>query len=531
MSISALLGTVSYHPRTPATDRAVWITLLPSADLAVDDLVLIEDGHDQMLGSVTAVELTHPAGVPTAAISRTTLERRAHIALLSSSHRRLRPPVGTRVRHPSPIETTTLLAEARLIAPEQRVPLAVLPTPDGYAPLFADLRRLVGPIATSMLISGAAGSQKTTAGGLVLAGIRHVTQGQAAVVIINSKGADFLFAEYARQDWERHPQIPPLRPADLAMYAAMGYATPPTFAPLTVFVPHTSDRAWQSLRPADFPNTETYALSQQVAIAYAASPTDEDERATSVVTRQCIEEVAGPFAAEFDLTTLPAITAALRDIVANLSERGRWRNFLATTVAAALRQLQAAERDLGPILAARGVAAGFPVERLAKGGTWVIDVAPLPQRAAQAVLDAVVSSLTRAKAQGTLPLTLPLVLLVDELNRWSAVGPTAARLAAIVRDQRYRRVALIGLGQQLSTLHPQLLANADAMWMGTTRSLEASDPTYATLPAVLRTRLHRLPPGQRVLDMWPFAQPLLTTIPYPAWLTADEGLVVLEATK
>ncbi len=128
----------------------------------------------------------------------------------------------------------------------------------------------------------------------------------------------------------------------------------------------------------------------------------------------------------------------------------------------------------------------------------------------------------------SLPHDMPLVLLIDELNRWSSTGPTASRLAAIVRDQRHRRFSLIGLAQQLSTLHPQLLANADTLWIGSTRSQELAHDVYKHLPPHVHSHLHRLPQGQRVLDAWPMVQPLIVEVPFPNWLIADEGLLVVE---
>lgn len=169
------------------------------------------------------------------------------------------------------------------------------------------------------------------------------------------------------------------------------------------------------------------------------------------------------------------------------------------------------------------------MEQLAKGGTWVIDVAPLPPPAAHAVIDELVTVLWNAKACGIIPHNLPLILLIDELNRWSSSSPTASHIAAIVRDQRHRRFSVVGLAQQLSTLHPQLLANADTLSIGNTRSSELAHEVYNHLPQNIRSRLHRLPPGQRVLDAWPLVQPLVVEIPFPSWLIADEGLAVVEA--
>ncbi|KAB8333549.1 hypothetical protein SD80_012815 [Scytonema tolypothrichoides VB-61278] len=242
-----------------------------------------------------------------------------------------------------------------------------------------------------------------------------------------------------------------------------------------------------------------------------------------------MEEASGPFAHERNIFDLPALVTALeQEFLALSSDHTRWRSqFQATTVSAALRQFRSAVRDLGPLLADERAYVRLPVENLASGGAWVIDVASLPQRAAQAVIDHIVTELWQAKANGLIPHELPLVLLVDELNRWSQNGPTASRLAAIARDQRHRRFSVVGLAQQMSTLHPQLLANYDTLSLGTTRSAELAELVYSHLPEQIRARLARLPPGKRYLDMWPFQQPLLVELPFPSWLQ-EEGRNVVD---
>ncbi len=161
----------------------------------------------------------------------------------------------------------------------------------------------------------------------------------------------------------------------------------------------------------------------------------------------------------------------------------------------------------------------FPSKSWLQGGAWVIDVARLPRRAAQAVIDEVIRTVWKAKADGTLPHDLPTVLLIDELNAFSTTGPTATRLASIVRDQRHRRFGLIGLAQQLSTLHPQLLANADTTWFGLTRSSELNEEVYAYLPLHVRAQLTRLPQGARSLESPIYPEPLLGLIPFQAGLS------------
>ncbi len=531
---ATIIGVVVCPKQRPATPTDVWLELLAPTAVAVHDLLLIESPKQRLLGTVVDMERVVVRSTPAPhpprhrSVDDVTLAR---LAILSSSDGRQRPPEGTAARFPRPDEVTELLAEARLIPPEQRVPLGVIPLRQGIAPIYGDLHRLVGPVATSAVITGMAGSLKSTAGVLLMAGIQHVTEDHAALVLVNSKGNDFLFADYSRQMWSRRLPIPPLRPRDEAIYRALGYPDPPVLRSLTAFVPETDEPAWRSARPLSFPRTAGYQLSHDVAVRYACSPTDDDERPASIVTRQCIEEVAGPFARECGARTLDELVTALEaEFLMLTTERARWRNqFQATTVAAALRQLQSAARDLGPILSPCDTSVRFPVEQLAKGGAWVVDVAPLPQRAAQAVLDELVTALWHAKARGIIPQTLPLVLLVDELNRWSSRGPTASRLAEIVRDQRHRRFSLVGLGQQLSTLNPQLLANADTLWLGTTRARELADDVYDHLPLHLRNELHRLPQGQRVLDAWPLREPLMVEVPFPSWLIADEGLAVVDA--
>jgi hypothetical protein len=528
------VGIVICPKQRPATPTEVWIELTSVAAVALGDLLLIESPNQQLLGIVVDVELVDDRYVAT---ETNTIQRRrsrytsAKLNVLSFSDGRRRPPEGTVVRRPRPSEVTMLLAEARAIPVEYRTPVGAVPIGSSFAPVYVHAHRLVGPVATSALITGAAGSLKSTAGVLLLAGIQHVLQGQCALVLVNSKSEDFLFADFSRDDWSERVNLRPLRDRDRAIYSALGYPTPPVLQNLKAFVPQASDATWRSARPLGFPRTQSYRLSQEVAIRYALDVTDEEERALSIVTKQCIEEAAGSFATERGVSNLAELVAALEaEFVQMVNDRARWRNqFQATTVAAALRQLQSTLRDLGPILGESNTVTGFPVEQLARGGTWVVDVAPLPARAAQAVLDELITALWNAKARGVISPDLPLVLLVDELNRWSATGPTASRLAAIVRDQRHRRFSLVGLAQQLSKLNEQILANADTLWLGSVKSQELADDVYNHLPVYIRNHLHRLSPGQRVIDAWPLAQPLTVEIPYPSWLIAEEGLNVVQA--
>lgn len=527
-----IIGMVVSSQSRPATATTVWIDLLAQNQVALGDLIVIESPEQALIGIVVDIERVAESSTNERTRRATSQSTCAKLDILSASDMRQRPPDGTTARLPHPHEVTELLAEARRIPRDQRVPLGVIPLQEGFAPVSLDLRRVVGPIATSMLITGSAGSYKSSAGMLAALGIQEASQGRVALVIVNSKGNDFLFADYGRQLWAEKLSLTPLSARDLAIYSALGYPEPPALQHVTAFVPQASDPRWQSMRPMNFPRTHLYQLSPEIAIRYASAPTDDDERPSTVVTRQCIEEVAGPFAQECGATSLYELVEALEAEFVELGARERWRNqFLTMTVGAALRQLRAALRDLGPILGETGQSATavFPAQQLANGGTWIVDVAPLPQRAAQAVLDALVNDLWNAKTRGIIPHQLGLVLVCDELNRFATAGPTASKLAAIVRDQRHRHFALIGLAQEMSTLHPHMLQSADTRWIGTTRSLELAHEVYNHLPPHVRGQLHRLTAGQRVLDAWPLVQPLIMEIPFPSWLIADEGLAVVEA--
>ena len=529
----ARVGTVVCPRQRPATPLEVWVELVLPTTVALRDLLLIDGPKQQLIGTVVDLEMVNPQADAVNLVDHDTGVRVAwaKLSVLSASDEQLRLPEGTVVRHPTADEVTTLVGEARRIPLDQRVPLGVLPVHEGFAPIYGDLRRIVGPVSTSMLISGAAGSLKSSSGMLALAGIQRVTQGRAALVVVNSKGNDFLFADYARQAWAKRLGCPPLGERDMHIYKALGFAEPPVLRNVTALVPMAHDPDWRSARPVEFPRTSGYRLSHRSAIRYACAPTDDEEMATSVVTRQAIEEASGPFAAERGVRVLSELVALLETEFESLTNaHTRWRNqFQSKTVGAALRQLRAAQRDLGPILAEIGEEVALPVEDLAAGGTWIVDVASLPSRAAQAVVDELVHTLWQAKARAIIPFDVPLVLLVDELNRWSAGGPTGARLAALVRDQRHRHFCLIGICQQLSSLNEQLLANADTFWIGSTKSRELIEDVYHHLPPHIVGQLHRLPPGQRLLDMWPLAQPLIAEIPYPSWLIGDEGLGVVDA--
>jgi hypothetical protein len=155
-----------------------------------------------------------------------------------------------------------------------------------------------------------------------------------------------------------------------------------------------------------------------------------------------------------------------------------------------------------------------------------VDIAPLPQRAAQAVLATLVDALVQAKTAGRIPADMPLVLLVDDLPRWAARTP---RLLAFVRDQQHRQCSLIGLADRFSLVPPRLTAHASAVWIGRTSSQEARDPLYAPLPPALRGALPHLSSQQVVVTAAPYRHPLLCEIPCPAWLVGDEGAAAAKA--
>ncbi|MDP9316963.1 MAG: hypothetical protein M3R24_39930 [Chloroflexota bacterium] len=527
------VGKVICPQSRPATHSEVWIEVFKSDDIALRDYLLVESSRQQVLGVVSdilVIEGQHCPPTQASPLRRSSRTTIAKIEIINASDGRQRPPDGTVVRRPYPHEVTALLAEARQIPDDQRVPFGVIPLPNGFAPTYVHLQRLVGPIATSALFTGAAGSNKSTAAMHLLMGIRKATRGAAAFVIVNSKGADYLFADYSRNIYASRFGFPTLTDRDIQIYQSLGYQEPPTLSYPTVFVPNVTNVEWHSPRPLGFPRTKPYGLSYDAAIRYACDPTDDDERTASVITIQCIEEAATVFAQEQGIFSVEELVIAMEAIFQTmLNDRARWRNqYQSTTVAAAIRQLQTTVRDLGPILGGRGEAVSFPVEQLARGGTWVVDIATLNERAAQAVLAELVTELVRAKARGVIPHALPLVLLADELNRFNARGLTAQRLASIVRDARHRRFSLIGLAQQASTLNSQLLASVDLLSLGITRSREAAHDFYDHLPKHIRNQLHRLPPGHRVLDVVPLTQALIVELPYPSWLIADEGLAVVE---
>ena len=531
---SAVIGTVLFTRARAATAVDCWVDLTLPSPIGIHDLVVIDSPPQQLVGRVTDMRAYTPppkVGQPEPMIRPPAHTVLAKVTFLGSSDGRERPPDGSRVRLPTPDDVTMLVGDARRIPVSRQVPVGVVALPAGFAPIMIDSARLTGPIATSQLISGSAGSLKSTAGVLLALSLQRVLAGQIGLVIINSKGSDFSFADYGRERLCGRFGWTSLRARDREIYAALGFAAPPTLQDTTVFVPEATNPLWRSSRPLGFPRTEPYRLSYAAGLRHALAPTDEDEPLMSGITRQCVEVAAGEFAEEQGITSLAELILALeREYQQMSNERARWRSqFQQKTVAAALRQLMAAERDLGPLLGHIHEQIAFPVERLAAGGTWVIDVSPLPQRAAQAVIDEVVSALWQAKARNSIPHTMPLLLMVDELNRWHANGPTSARLAAITRDQRHRQFGLIGLCQQLSTLNAQMLANVDGFWYGTTRSAELIEECYAHLPQHIRIRLHRLPDGIRLLDTWPLAEPLALEVPYPSWLISDEGLALVEA--
>jgi hypothetical protein len=67
------------------------------------------------------------------------------------------------------------------------------------------------------------------------------------------------------------------------------------------------------------------------------------------------------------------------------------------------------------------------------------------------------------------------------------------------------------------------------MWFGSTRSAELMTEPCLRLPLHIRNRLHRLLPGQRVLDAYPLHESLAIDILFSSTLVSDEGLALVAA--
>src|SRR5690242_19797819 len=104
---ASIIGTVSCPSNRPATATDVWVQLCPRRSVSLHDLLVIESGHQQLLGTVIDVQLVEEEGVyhPRRSQPRTPSRKTwAQIAILSSSDGQRRPPDGTTVRRPCPRE-------------------------------------------------------------------------------------------------------------------------------------------------------------------------------------------------------------------------------------------------------------------------------------------------------------------------------------------------------------------------------------------------------------------------------------------
>lgn len=120
-------------------------------------------------------------------------------------------------------------------------------------------------------------------------------------------------------------------------------------------------------------------------------------------------------------------------------------------------------------------------------------------------------------------------VMLDELNRFAPKGardPITQLIEMVAAEMRSQGIILLGAQQQASRVSEKVIENAAIRALGQTGSLELGTPIWKFLSASTLTRAMNLRPDEKLMIQATFRQPMLVSIPFPAWaMNPDEAIV------
>lgn len=495
------------------------------------------------------------------------------VGILWRSDGRTAPPEQDwPLRRASPEEIRRALAGQ--IDPAYAVPAGFIRTFDEggqtvWVPVDMDLRWLAGYESGHINIAGISGvAAKTSYGlflavGLLAAGLREPVrkEGGLAVVAFNVKEVDLLYLDRS-QGWMEAPRA---FEEDLAMWKRiqedyLGRKDPADFfrpgepgqipipwAPgMRIFAPGRG-QALASLRCDEAVEAFRYGwrdLREDPTAFYALfDPDDLDDRMLGAVEAM--------LASSRD--TWNGVRNELRGILGQSrtepqgtrsGDRSEWviwngYSIHRATLFKLANRLQVIEEALGAMLD-RDNPEGrpLPVDNLAPGHLWVIDITRLGDRARRYLFFRLMREIRRRleerKAGQKQKFPGRVVMMVDELNRFAPSGggrhPLREHLAAVATQGRSYGLTLMGLEQMASRVDEEILVNAATLAVGRSHPSELQGSAYAWLRPY-RDQVMAIPTGTMLVAHPLWRQPILVRFPRPLHRLAEEGRRARETRK
>lgn len=120
-------------------------------------------------------------------------------------------------------------------------------------------------------------------------------------------------------------------------------------------------------------------------------------------------------------------------------------------------------------------------------------------------------------------------VMLDELNRFAPRGardPITQLIEMVAAEMRSQGIILLGAQQQASRVSEKVIENAAIRALGQTGALELGMPIWKFLSASARERAMNLRPSEKLIIQATFRQPMLVSIPFPAWaMNPDEAIL------
>ena len=126
-------------------------------------------------------------------------------------------------------------------------------------------------------------------------------------------------------------------------------------------------------------------------------------------------------------------------------------------------------------------------------------------------------------------------VVLDELNRFAPKGardPITQLIEMVAAEMRSQGIILLGAQQQASRVSEKVIENSAIRALGQTGSLELGMPIWKFLSASARERAMNLRLDEKLMIQATFRQPMLVSIPFPAWaMNPDEAVQPIADTQ
>ncbi|MCC6622041.1 MAG: ATP-binding protein [Deltaproteobacteria bacterium] len=395
--------------------------------------------------------------------------------------------------------------------------------------VYADLEFLNGRRGAHASISGVSGvATKTTYATFLLyslfeSGVLGAETAQTRALIFNVKGEDLLWLDKANAT---------LGPEDREAWARLGLPCGP-FRSVSLFAPArrgvdtpTPDTGERQLGVAPFLWTlKEFARDGLLRFAMAEA---EDGRSQIAYVAELVVKYLSRLANDgrnddprlwVDGRALELFDELVDHLDAQLDTIAQRQSLSQATLDAFRRRVRIAAGRIGHLVRSdhdgcRRAAISWEATQVS-----VIDIHRLPASAQTFVVGAVLTRLMERTGGGSDPLTF---VVLDELNKYaprSGWSPLQDIVLDIAERGRSLGVSLFGAQQTASEVERRVVGNAALRIVGRLDAAEAERGEYGFMTKTARERATILKPGHMIVAQPQIPTPLLVQFPRPGWAT------------